>query len=137
MRMSGFPIHKKCCLWAGANLRSRKFRAGSGVFVNIGFYHDGFEFLTIGDRVRIGPYVKMITATHEMGSSHQRGLTEVVGKPITIEDGCWIGANVTVMPGVTVAAGCVLAAGSILHESTNRDGLYAGSPARRVRDLDF
>jgi maltose O-acetyltransferase len=137
MRMSGFPIHKKCTFWAGANLRSRRIRVGEEVFINVGFYHDGFDFLTIGDRVRIGPYARMITATHEIGSSFQRGLTEVVGKPITIEDGCWLGVNVTVMPGVTVAAGCVLAAGAVLHESTSPNGLYAGSPARRVRDLDF
>lgn len=137
MRWTGFHLHKKSTLWAGANLRSRKVSMGAEVFVNVGFYHDGYDFLTIGDRVRIGPYVKMITATHEIGPSYQRGLVEVVGKPITIEDGCWIGSAVTVMPGVVIAAGCVLAAGAVLYESTEPNGLYAGSPARRVRDLDF
>jgi maltose O-acetyltransferase len=137
MRMTGFRLHKRSTIWAGANLRSRKITCGAEVFINVGFYHDGYDFLTIGERVRIGPYVRMITATHEIGSAEQRGQVEVVGKPITVEDACWIGTGVTLMPGVTVAAGCVLAAGAVLYESTQPNGLYAGSPALRVRDLDF
>lgn len=54
----------------------------------------------------------------------------------TVGDGCWIGANATILPGVTVAPGCVIAAGAVVTKDTEPDGLYAGVPARRVRDLD-
>ncbi len=137
LRAAGFAVSPRATLWSGVSLRSKRITIGSGVFINVGFYHDGYDQLTIGDRVRIGPYVRVITATHEIGPPHQRGLIEVVGRPVTIEEACWIGAGVTILPGVTVARGCVLAAGAVLYESTAPDGLYAGNPAARVKDLDM
>ena len=38
--------------------------------------------------------------------------------------------------GVTVGDGCVLAAGAVVTGDCEPDGLYAGVPARRVKDLD-
>lgn len=135
MRALGFNMSPQATIWAGANLRSRRITIGSGVFVNVGFYHDGYDLLHIGNNVRIGPYVRILTATHEIGPSQQRGLIEVVGKPVHIEDGCWIGAGVTILPGVTIAHGCVLATNAVVFDATEPDGLYAGNPARRVREL--
>lgn len=53
-----------------------------------------------------------------------------------MEDGCWLGGNVTVLPGVTIGRGCVIAAGAVVTKSCDPNGLYAGVPARRIRDLD-
>ena len=92
--------------------------------------------LEIGDNVRIGQFVKVITATHDIGPSSQRGMIEVIGKPVRIKDACWIASGVTILPGVTVKRGCVIAIGSVVYDDTEADGLYAGNPARRVRDLD-
>jgi maltose O-acetyltransferase len=135
MRAAGFKMHRSACVWAGANFRSNKVTIGSGVFINVGFYHDGYEALSIGDRVRIGPYVRVITATHEIGPAEQRGPFDVVGRPVEIKAGCWIGAGVTILPGVTIGKACVIAANSVVYEGTDEDGLYAGNPARRVREL--
>ncbi len=136
MRALGFSISPKATIWAGANLRSKKVNIGHGVFINVGFYHDGYDQLEIEDNVRIGPFVRVLTATHDIGPSLQRGRIEVVGKPVCIKDGCWIGSGVTILPGVTIGRGCVIAANSVLFEDTEADGMYAGNPARRVRDLE-
>jgi len=136
MRAVGFRMSRQATIWAGASFRSKKVSIGSGVFINVGFYHDGFEMLEIGENVRIGPFVRVITATHDIGPSHQRGMIEVVGKPVRIMDGCWIGTGVTILPGVTVERGCVVGANSVVHEDTESDGLYVGNPARRVRELE-
>ena len=135
MRALGFNMSLEAAIWAGANLRSKKINIGPGVFINVGFYHDGYDTLTIEDNVRIGPFVRILTATHEIGPSHQRGQIEVVGKPVCIQHGSWIGAGVTILPGVTIGRGCVIAANSIVLKTTEPDGMYAGNPARRVRDL--
>ncbi|MDE6864117.1 MAG: hypothetical protein K2J41_07020 [Eubacterium sp.] len=50
--------------------------------------------------------------------------------------GCWICIDSTILPGVTVEDGCVIAAGSIVTKSTYPNGLYAGAPAQRIKDLD-
>ncbi len=136
MRAVGFDISREACIWPGASFRSKKVTIGPGVFINVGFYHDGYDRLEIGRNVRIGPHVRVITATHEIGPPEQRGMIEVVGKPVHIRDACWIGTGVTILPGVVIERGCVLAAGAVVYETTEADGLYAGNPARRVRDLD-
>jgi acetyltransferase-like isoleucine patch superfamily enzyme len=46
-----------------------------------------------------------------------------------------VGAGVVILPGVTVAEGCVLAANSVVVVSTEAHGLYAGNPAKLVREL--
>ena len=108
----------------------------AGVFVNVGFYHDGYDMLEIGRNVRIGPYVRVLTASHDIGPPTQRCLIDVVGGAVLIEEGCWIGAGVTILPGVTIKRGCVVSANSLVASNTRADGLYAGTPARRVRDFD-
>jgi maltose O-acetyltransferase len=135
MRAIGFDVAKTSCLWAGASLRSKRVSIGENVFINVGFFFDGYERLTIEDNVRIGQFVKILTATHEIGPPTQRGLTEVLGKPVEIKFGSWIGCDVIILPGVTIAPGCVIAARSLVTRSTDANGLYAGNPARLVRIL--
>jgi maltose O-acetyltransferase len=91
--------------------------------------------LTIERNVRIGQFVRVITATHEIGPPWQRCTIEAMVKAVTIEEGCWIGSGVTILPGVTVRQGCVIGAHSLVTKNTEPNGLYVGNPARRIRDL--
>jgi maltose O-acetyltransferase len=136
MRRLGFDISVDACIWAGASIRSKKIKIGSGVFINVGFFFDGCAALEIGENVRIGQFVRIITGTHEIGPPNQRGLIEVLGKPVSIQDGCWVCSGVTILPGVTIGRGCVLAANSVVRETTEANGLYAGIPAKLIRFLD-
>ena len=135
MRLIGYDVSSNSCLWAGAVLRSKNLSIGSQVFINVGFFYDGYERLRIDDNVRVGQYVRVITATHEIGPPHQRALVEVTGKPVTIGFGSWVGCGVIILPGVNIASGCIIAAGAVVTKSTEPDGIYAGIPARLVRKL--
>jgi maltose O-acetyltransferase len=135
MRGLGFNIAKDACIWPRCSLRSRKIKIGSMVFINIGFFFDGATSLTIERDVRIGQFVRIITATHEIGPPWQRCTIEAITKPVRIEEGCWIGSGVTILPGVTVRQGCVVGAHSLVTKSTEPNGLYVGNPAKRIRDL--
>lgn len=89
----------------------------------------------IGERVSIGPFVRLVTDNHDMGPSRQRaGRFHTV--PLTIEDGVWIGAGATVIGGVTVGAGSVIAAGAVVVRDVPPNTLVAGVPARVVKHLD-
>jgi maltose O-acetyltransferase len=136
LRTMGFQIARDTCIWGQCSLRSNRLRTAPRVFINIGFYHDGYEMLDIGRNVRIGPFVRVITASHPIGPSTQRAPMAVTGGPVHIKEGCWIGAGVIILPGVTIGEGCVIGAGSLVSRSTRANGLYMGVPARRVRDLD-
>ena len=74
-----------------------------------------------------------INSTHETGDCYQRA-GKGYALPIKIEDGYWIGANTTIMPGVTIAKGCIIAANSLVTKDTEPNGLYVGQPAKRVKD---
>lgn len=90
--------------------------------------------ILIGDNVYIGPDVKIICISHEMGKSNQRAGKNIYDT-IEIEDGVWIGASVTILPGVKIAKGGVIGAGAVITKSTEPDGLYLGIPAKRIKDL--
>ncbi len=91
--------------------------------------------IEIGDGVYIAHRVSILTLTHEIGDRAQRA-GALVRLPVRIGDGCWLGTDVTVLPGVTVGDGCVIAAGAVVASDCAPDGLYAGVPARHIRDLE-
>lgn len=136
MRLSGYNVHPTCCIWSGAIFRSKNLNFAQYVFLNIGFFFDGHEHLEISENVRVGQFVRVLTATHNIGPPNQRCLMEVIGGPVHICKGCWIGCNVTILPNITIAEGCVIAAGSVVTRSTIPNGLYAGIPAKLVRLLE-
>ncbi|SEB11095.1 tetrahydrodipicolinate N-acetyltransferase [Thalassobacillus cyri] len=56
--------------------------------------------------------------------------------PVVIEDGVVIGANAVILEGVTVGEGSVVAAGSIVTEDVPPNTLVAGTPAKKIKDID-
>jgi acetyltransferase-like isoleucine patch superfamily enzyme len=55
--------------------------------------------------------------------------------PVTIEDDVLLFAGVIVAPGVTIGRGAVVGAGSVVLDDVEPATLYAGSPARPIREL--
>ncbi|MBC8269107.1 MAG: gamma carbonic anhydrase family protein [Rhodospirillaceae bacterium] len=55
----------------------------------------------------------------------------------TLEDGCFIGMNATIMDGAVVESGAIVAAGSLVSPGKTIPGgqLWGGTPARYLRDL--
>ena len=94
-----------------------------------------FASITIGDRVYIAHRANLLTATHAIGGRDQRASLPQQRRPVEIGSGCWLGTGATVLPGVTIGEGCVIAAGAVVASDCASDGLYAGVPARRIRDL--
>lgn len=54
---------------------------------------------------------------------------------VIVEDGCWIGANVTLCPGVIIPRGCLVAAGSVCVKGKNYKPytVIGGNPARILK----
>jgi len=106
------------CFFGGANVS-----IGANTFVNWGCFFDNNGSITIGNDCLIGMGVYFVTSHHEGHS--------VIGKPIIVGDGCWIGARCIILPGVRIAPGCVVGAGSVV-TSELEPGKYAGNPARLI-----
>ncbi|KAJ0161736.1 putative acetyltransferase C18B11.09c [Colletotrichum tanaceti] len=91
--------------------------------------------VTIGDRVMFATGVSLITATHETGLQSRRDNIEYA-EPITIGDDCWIGANVTVLPGVKIGKGCTIGAGALVNRDVPDYSVAVGVPAKVVKKVD-
>lgn len=119
---------------AGCYFGSTRCSIGLRTFINRECFFDALEQITIGTDCAFGPRVTVLTSSHELGDAERRA-GRLTSAPVTIEDGCWIGAGVTILPGVTIGRGTVIAAGALVADDCEPDSLYVGVPARRVRGL--
>lgn len=107
---------------------------GDGTFLNHGAYLMDGAPITIGSYCFIGPGFGAYTAQHPLvAKERNRGLERAL--PITVGDNCWIGANVSVMPGVSIGEGCVIGAGSLVTKDIPAGHVAMGSPCRPVRPI--
>jgi len=90
--------------------------------------------IRIGDRVRIGHDVSLLTVDHEVGPEGMRSGQRKFG-PIEIGDGAWLASRVVVLPGVRIGAGAIVAAGSVVTRDVPDNTLVVGVPARVARNL--
>ena len=88
----------------------------------------------IGDRVRIGHDVMLLTVDHRIGEPEYR-CGNSFARSISIGDGAWLGSRVLVLPGVSIGKGAVVAAGAVVARDVPENTLVAGVPARVVRSL--
>jgi acetyltransferase-like isoleucine patch superfamily enzyme len=84
--------------------------------------------------VSSGHHVVLVTAEHEVGPAARRA-GDKRPRPITIEDGCWIGARTTILPGVRIGASSVVAAGSLVAADVPPCKVVGGVPARVLKSL--
>lgn len=117
-------------VWFG----SSRVTIGEGTFINYGCMFNTSAPITIGRNCDIGMRVTFVTSSHEVGPASRRAGTATAA-PISVGDGSWIGANVTVLPGVTIGEGVVIAAGAVVTSDCEDHGVYGGVPARRIKDL--
>lgn len=89
----------------------------------------------IGSNVDIAPRVYIGTGTHEIDESGPRTAGKGISEPINIEDGVWVGATSTILPGVTVKHKTVVAAGAVVHSDTPQGAIIGGVPAKIIRFL--
>ena len=85
--------------------------------------------IAIGDSVELVEEVMISTQSHNTDSPH----FESVYVPVFIDDYSWLGPRCIVLPGVTLAKGTVVAAGAVVTKDTEEWRVYAGVPARMLK----
>lgn len=91
----------------------------------------------LGPRVSVGPFVRIYSGTHQIGLGSMRRRAPVLGKPVKIESGAWIGLSALVLPGVTIGRGSIVAAGAVVTNDVPPNTYVEGNPARVMRDLPW
>ncbi len=86
--------------------------------------------INIEDNVQIAANVQLITNNHDM---EDRAI--LIAEPITLKQGAWIGAGVTILPGVTVGENAVIAAGAVVSKDVEDNTVVGGVPAKVIKKL--
>lgn len=112
----------------------RKLSIGINCFINRGVQFDCSGSVSIGNNCSIGFNALITTSTHlEKDRVGEDGCT-FIGEPVTIGNGVWVGANSTILPGTEIGDNCIIAAGAVVKGKLEPHGVYAGVPAKRIRD---
>lgn len=103
---------------------------GPNSTINPMVYLDGRGTLKIGQNTSVSLGVVILTATHDCHDYRFTYLKERV----TISDNVWIGVNSTILSGVSIDRDVVVAANSLVNKDLSANGIYAGSPAKIVKN---
>ena len=133
LRTAGIQVGS-ALIESGCFFFSDQVELGDWSLINHRCYFDSRDRIVVGERVRVAMEVMLCTSGHELGTETKRA-GDYTSAPIAVGDGAWLGTRTLVLPGVTIGAGCVVAAGAVVAEDLEPHGLYAGVPARRIRDL--
>ena len=119
---------------------------GNNVSINMNCTFVDCNRITIGDNVLIASNVQIYTAAHPIELSERltpgwspgsrEYFCRTFAKPVTIEEGCWIGGGVIILPGVTIGRGTVIGAGSVVTKDIPANSLAVGNPCRVIRKLN-
>ncbi|MDW3175886.1 MAG: DapH/DapD/GlmU-related protein [Acidimicrobiia bacterium] len=140
----GVRIGERVSIGRGAQIRPTGLygrRAVGGLSVGndsnigIGAYIGCSDLVEIGERVLMGPGVRIFSEWHNTSDASATSVKEqgVGSKPVRIEDGAWIASGVTILPGVTVGKGAVVAAGAVVNEDVPHGAIVGGIPAKVIR----
>ncbi|WP_238941033.1 acyltransferase [Sphingomonas beigongshangi] len=134
VRRLGHRLSDQTYLSEGIFLSGDGLRTMGSISINARCFIDANAPIEIGEGVRIACEVMLVTTTHAVGPASERA-GDIRYDGIRIGEGSWIGARATILPGVSVASGCIIAAGAVVAGNTEANGVYAGVPARRIKEL--
>jgi len=95
--------------------------------------------ISIGNHVKIGGGVKIYDTDFHSLDPQIRASSEDTNQkskaPVVIEDNVFIGAYSIVLKGVTIGENAIIGAGSIVTKSVPRNQIWAGNPAKFIRNI--
>lgn len=101
---------------------------GDGCSIGEDVWIDNLAPVTLCTGVSVSSGVYLCTGNHDWSSGNMR----LFCRPITLNDGCAIGAKAVVCPGVTVGRNARLTAGSIASRDIAGGETHTGNPATLV-----
>ncbi|KAH8170545.1 hexapeptide repeat of succinyl-transferase domain-containing protein [Sarocladium implicatum] len=109
---------------------------GSHVVVGRNCHINDVCEVKIGDNCVIGPNVNIYTATLSTDPKRRMGgQGPQSGKPVVVEQDCWIGGGAIILPGKTIGKGATVGAGSVVTKDVPPFTVVAGNPARVLRGV--
>lgn len=93
--------------------------------------------IIIEDNVMMGSGIQIYVNNHRFDSAHIPLIDQghYDAEQVVLKNGCWLGANVIVLPGVTIGENSVIGAGSIVAKSIPAGVVAVGNPCRVIKSI--
>lgn len=130
LRLFGAKIGQGVMLKPSINVKYPwNMEIGDYTWIGENAWLDSLAPIKIGSNCCISQGVYFCTGNHDWTDQ----AFCLVVKPIMVENGAWIGARSTVLPGVVLKSHSVVTAGSIISKDTEPYMIYSRSPAVKVK----
>lgn len=119
---------------------AKNLAIGKDVSINDGVVLQSYGGISIGNNVTISRNVTILTIgldTADYIHNSMKKHRDHIMKKVIIQDGTWLCANVTVLPGVKIASCCIVAAGAVVtHDLNEENCIYGGVPAKLIKRME-
>jgi len=90
--------------------------------------------ITIGSNCAIASSVVIYSQSNQYKSDVNLDIVDqpIIFESVEIEDGVWIGAHVTILPGIKIGRGAIVGAGALVNKNIPAYEIVAGVPARTI-----
>ena len=112
-------------------LDPKKCSIGNNTSINEGCMINAIGNVKIGNWVHISPYVQVHSGYLDYRKTREKRLHLL--KPVTIDDGAWIGAGAIINPGVTIGTDSVVGAGAVVTKDVPPNAVVVGVPAKVIK----
>ena len=90
----------------------------------------------IGSYCACGEDLLVLTGNHNYEGEMLPFDEKWIQKDVIVEDACWIGAHVTLLPGTHIGEGSIIQAGSVVHGYIPPLSIAGGNPAKVFKTRD-
>ena len=130
LRMFGASVGRGVVIKPNVNIKYPwKLVIGDHSWIGEGVWIDNLADVSIGKNVCLSQGAMLLTGNH----NYKKETFDLITKPITLEDGVWIGAKAVVCPGVLCKSHSILAVGSVANSELEGHSIYQGNPAVKKR----
>ncbi|GAB3947973.1 putative colanic acid biosynthesis acetyltransferase [Spirosoma harenae] len=130
LRLFGAKIGRNVMIKPAVNVKYPwLLTVGDYVWIGEQVWIDNLSPVTIGSHACLSQGAMILTGNHD----YQRSTFDLTTRPITLEDGVWIGAKAVVCAGVQCGSHAVLSVNSVATRSLDPYGIYQGNPAVFIR----
>ena len=118
-----------------SNWGGKHVHFGNNIYANFNLTLVDDTHIFVGDNVMFGPNVTIATAGHPiLPELREKGYQ--YNAPVKIGKNCWLGANVTILPGITVGNNVVIGAGSVVTKNLPDNVIAVGNPCKVLRKVN-
>lgn len=125
-----------CAIFSRESGKDGVLTIGNGSHIGDYTIIDVTDNVSIGNEVALGPNCTLYSHDHvytdRTKAAWKGGL---VKGAIRIDNGAWLGSNVTILPGVTIGERAVIAAGSVVTKNIPSSEIWGGIPAKKMKEI--